>query len=94
MIEHKLILHVAGCGTHKIYINSLVQDCSNSIANALELLQSCTKPSIYCVGVELDNHMMISSNRNIFCITGPLWGESLSLVVPDRWIPPTKARDA
>ena len=26
--------------------DSLVQDCSNSIANALELLQSCTKPSI------------------------------------------------
>ena len=23
-----------------------MQDCSNSIANALELLQSCTKPSI------------------------------------------------
>ena len=23
-----------------------VQDCSNSIINALELLQSCTKPSI------------------------------------------------
>ena len=30
-----------------IYIDGLVQDCSNSIANELELLQSCTKPSIY-----------------------------------------------
>ena len=30
-----------------LYINGLVQDCSNSIANALELLQSCSKPSIY-----------------------------------------------
>ena len=29
------------------HIDGLVQDCSNSIANALELLQSCTKPSIY-----------------------------------------------
>ena len=29
------------------YIDGLVQDCSNSIANALELLQSCTKLSIY-----------------------------------------------
>ena len=28
------------------YIDGLVQDCSNCIANALELLQSCTKPSI------------------------------------------------
>ena len=27
-------------------IDDLVQDCSNSIANTLELLQSCTKPSI------------------------------------------------
>ena len=29
-----------------VYIDGLAQDCSNSIANALELLQSCTKPSI------------------------------------------------
>ena len=28
------------------YNDSLVQDCSNSIALAMELLQSCTKPSI------------------------------------------------
>ena len=28
-------------------IDDSVQDCSNSIAKALELLQSCTKPSIY-----------------------------------------------
>ena len=27
-------------------IDGLVQDCSNSTANALELLQSCNKPSI------------------------------------------------
>ena len=27
-------------------IDGLEQDCSNSIPNALELLQSCTKPSI------------------------------------------------
>ena len=29
-------------------MDGLVQDCSNSIANALELLQSITKPSIWC----------------------------------------------
>ena len=29
-----------------VYIDGLAQDCSNSIANALELLQSCAKPSI------------------------------------------------
>ena len=31
---------------HRTDIYGLVQDCSNSIANALELLQSCIKPSI------------------------------------------------
>ena len=30
------------CNPH---VDGLVQDCSNSIANALELLQSCTKSS-------------------------------------------------
>ena len=29
-----------------VHIDGLVQDYSNSIAKALELLQSCTKPSI------------------------------------------------
>ena len=29
------------------YFDGLVQDCSNSIAHALELLQLCTKPSIW-----------------------------------------------
>ena len=29
------------------HIDGLVQDCSNSSALAMELLQSCTKPSIY-----------------------------------------------
>ena len=30
------------------YIDCLVQDCSNSSGLAMELLQSCTKPSIWC----------------------------------------------
>ena len=29
------------------YIDGLVQDCSNSSALAMELLQSCTEPPIY-----------------------------------------------
>ena len=41
-------------------------------------------------GAYLWNHMMTSSNRNIFCITGPLCGEFPG----DRWIPLTKASDA
>ena len=31
----------------RLNIDGFVQDCSISIANALEILQSCTKPSIY-----------------------------------------------
>ena len=40
--------HVKGfkCSKNvKTKFDGLMQDCSNSIANALELLQSCTKPS-------------------------------------------------
>ena len=29
------------------HIYGLAQDCSISIANAVEILQSCTKPSLY-----------------------------------------------
>ena len=31
------------------YIDGLLQDCSISIANALEILESCNKPSTYSV---------------------------------------------
>ena len=34
--------------------------------------------------------MMTSSNGNIFCVTGPLWGKSTG----HRWIPITKVSDA
>ena len=30
-----------------VHIDVLAQDCNNSIANALELLQSCTKPPVW-----------------------------------------------
>ena len=32
-----------------MYIDGLVQDCINSIANAMELMQSYTKPSSYSI---------------------------------------------
>ena len=34
-----------------MYIDGLVQDCSNSSALAMELLQSCTKHSVYCMPI-------------------------------------------
>ena len=42
-----LMTILVGCVFTCVHIDGLVQDCSNSIANALELLQSCTKPPIY-----------------------------------------------
>ena len=33
----------------EIYINGLVQDCSMSVALAMEILQSCTKPLIWII---------------------------------------------
>ena len=46
ILTHSLI----GSGLHEI--DGLVQDCNISIANALEILQSCTKPSILDIGMD------------------------------------------
>ena len=40
-------------------IDGFVQDCSKSIVVAMELLQSCTKPSIYCYVVEINILMQL-----------------------------------
>ena len=40
-------------------IDGFVQDCSNSSAVAMELLQSCTKPSIYGYGVWINILMQL-----------------------------------
>ena len=37
----------SGLNVFKVQLNGLEQDCSNAIADALELPQSCTKPSKY-----------------------------------------------
>ena len=44
--EKHYVMHICIIHSKKSDIDDLVPDCSNSIANALELLQSCTKPSI------------------------------------------------
>ena len=53
LIKTHTALYYIMTGAHCIYaisvheyIDGIAQDCSNSIANALELLQSCAKPSI------------------------------------------------
>ena len=47
------------------YVDGLVQDCSKSIANALELLRSCTKASIY-TGMNSSN---LCQNEVFGCFT-------------------------
>ena len=44
------------------YFDGLVQDCSVSIANALDILQSCAKPSIlwYCIQHSKDDDKDVS----------------------------------
>ena len=42
--EYKVLSNIV-----RHYFDGLVQDCSISIANALEILQFCTKPSILCM---------------------------------------------
>ena len=67
-------------------IDGLVQDYSSSSALAMELLRSCTKPSIwglaFCLPLERDDTawgiscMETSSNGNIIRVTGILCGNS------------------
>ena len=52
------IFSCSSLNTNKQYIKGLVQDCSNSIANTLELLQSCTEPLIYSSG-NLTYHVLL-----------------------------------
>ena len=42
----KLKILLVGETLKNTWLDGLAQDCSNSIANILELLQSCTKPSL------------------------------------------------
>ena len=45
-----------------MYIDCFVKDCNNSIANALELLQSCTKLSIWGI-FAMDQWVHIGTTR-------------------------------
>ena len=47
------------------HVDDLVQDDSNSIANALELLQSCTKPSI------CEQQRLLPNKKNLMATDSP-----------------------
>ena len=58
-------------GIHLIlleYFHGLVQDCCNSIANALELQQSCNEPLIWVVSAQTGMaHKMCAKFHFVFC---------------------------
>ena len=57
-----------------IICNGLAQDCSNSIANALELLQSCIKPSIYRIAaLSLRQRWGHDHSVFLFSVKCPAW---------------------
>ena len=70
-----------------LYINGLVQDCSISIANTLEILQSCIKPSIStAMGLSC---WLKSSGRNIrdhFVNAFSQWEMTLHCNVVSHWL--------
>ena len=66
-----------------------MQDCSNSIANALELLQSCTKSSMCPVLFQRLHITVDLFNQSIYAfrITDPLWGQSTDVFPNSRcWL--------
>ena len=54
------------------HIDGLVQDCSNSIANALELLPACTKPSICTLWTASSPIGQKPDDEDINCDSKPL----------------------
>ena len=61
-------------GSSEQYANGLAQDCSNSIANALELLQSSTKPLMWW--------LVCVAYQDIVCISDdPLLNEKFCILI-------------
>ena len=72
------VLHMKYC------INGLAQDCSNSSALALELLQSCTKPSVWYDTVLIRYDCNISKDH--FVNAPSQWEVTLHCNVVSLWL--------
>ena len=69
--------------------DSLVQDCSISTATALEILQSCTKPSLWWSIIYLCNGHAVRNilyNRNHFVYALSQWETMLHCNVVSHWL--------
>ena len=67
--KQEYLQQIAG---NKHYFDGLAQDCGNSIANAIELPQSCAKPMIYASFIHTCNsgHTITLYTRNVLlCMT-------------------------
>ena len=68
----------------------LMQDCSNSIANALELLQFCTKPSIHGLVQDCNNSIANTVELLKSCTNPSIWSTYLwvcSLAISSPGLP-------
>ena len=63
------------------YIDGLVQDCSISNANALEILQYCTKPSIYSCDLMTNSFIMMDEGWTDYLIMGAMASQIISLTI-------------
>ena len=50
-----------------LYVSSLEQDCSISSALALEILQSCAKPSMHDIVTQLYDDLWVGNSAVICC---------------------------
>ena len=67
-------------------IDRLVQDCSNSIALAMELLQSCTKPSTLSNSLINDVYPATSARRHVL-ISPAYRNSAITYWVLCYWVP-------
>ena len=75
---------------HVLHIDGSVQDCSISIANALEILQSCTNPSIckYFLRMHITSIPLLCAqiSYKFLSVVAPFIGLFLQLYDWNKWI--------
>ena len=67
-------------------IDGLVQDCSISIANTLEILQSCTKPSIYISSLFSFSEEQLRPRCDKYVSSGVDLDERLACTNTNSWL--------
>ena len=73
--SYKIMINITSVDTYlQSYVNGLAQDCSYSSALALELLQSCTNPSICRLKYVNDINDLVQhcSNSSVLATAKPL----------------------